>query len=593
MNNIIKTEKSLMKSRWVMADVDFDEVTKISQKFQIPEIISRLLISREIREDKIEAFLNPTLARDFPDPSSMKDVDELSEYLAQAIIDKKPIGVFGDFDVDGATSSAVLKRFFRHYGMDVPIYIPDRMVEGYGPNIEALKKLKEQGCEIVLICDCGITSNEIIKQGKDLGLEIAILDHHEPDNSAGLPPADFVVDPKRADDKSGLGILAAVGVVFMVCVATNAKLREKGFQDASLKEMLDIVALGTVCDMVPLLGVNRMLVRAGFAQFMRSNNVGIKALMEVAGIDGGINSYHCGFVLGPRINAGSRVHKAELGAILLGTEDAEEAQNIAWILNDCNDKRKEIQKQMMERAIKQIDDRRLDKKSVIFVRDEKGHTGLSGLVAGRLKEQYKKPSIVVAFVKNGEGVVEGRGSGRCVAGVNLAAAFLEAKNAGILIKGGGHAMAGGFTIAPDKLDEFEEFMYDNISKQLENKDISVETVIDSMITVNGVKLEFIKMIYDKFGPFGQGHQEPLFLLSNVKISGVGVVGTNHVKCFVSDWEGGASMKAVAFGAMDNDLGEAMMKNKSLRQMDLVGNFKINKWQGRENIEFHIVDAVCN
>ncbi len=588
MSPILDVEQSLMLSRWVMAEVDTDAVERIMRRHDLPEAVARLLIGRGVPEEGIESFLNPTLKNDFPDPFLMAGIEEMAGDIARAIADKRSIAVFGDFDVDGATSSALLHRFFKHFDLEVPFYIPDRLSEGYGPNLEALKKLKGDGAEIVIMVDCGTTAFETVQQGRDLGLEIIILDHHEAEEK--LPAANHVINPKCQDDTSGLDMLAAVGVCFMACVAINNKLREQGyFQDKEeplLKDWLDIVALGTVCDMVPLTHVNRLLVRAGLSGVQ---NTGIKALMDVAGTEPPMTTYACGFVLGPRINAGSRVHQADLGARLLSTDDAEEAKNIAWTLNDCNDKRKAIQETMEREAIEMVEAQGLDQSPVIIVGDESWHAGLSGLVAGRLKEKYNKPAIVVTYAADMDGVVTGRGSGRSVPGIHIAQAFIDARNEGLIEKGGGHAMAGGFTLAPDRLAAFEGFLQAHIARQAENISGNVETSIDAMMSVQGVRTDFIRLLQDHVGPFGQEHPEPLVALSNVRIQSADVVGQAHIRVLIGDWEGGGRLKAMAFRAVGTPLGDALLK-QGRQPFHLLGHLKINSWQGRETPEMHIKDA---
>jgi len=586
----LNVQQSLMKAQWSLPDIDTDAIEQVMRKHDLPEVVARLLVGRGIEQDKIELFLSPTLKNDFPDPFSLAGMIELAEYLAESITNKRKIAVFGDFDVDGATSSALLHHFFGHFGIKVPFYIPDRLKEGYGPNLQALEKLKEDGAEIIIMVDCGTTAFETVKQGSDLGLEIVILDHHEAEEK--LPEAAHVINPKRKDDTSDLDVLAAVGVTFMTCVAVNNKLRERGYYketdlpEAPVKDWLDIVALGTVCDMVPLTRVNRLLVRAGLG---RVNNLGIKALMDVAGIEPPMNTYHCGFVLGPRINAGSRVHQADLGARLLSTEDAEEAKNISWTLNDCNDKRKAIQIEMEREAIRRTEEEGLDQKPVIMLGDENWHAGLSGLVAGRLKDKYARPAVVVTYAANMEGVIEGRGSGRSVPGIHIAQAFIDARNEGIIEKGGGHAMAGGFTVAPDRLSAFREFLYAHIEKQARSLEPNVETMIDGIMSVQGVRTDFVHLLQDALGPFGQEHPEPLFVFHNVRIHSADVVGESHVKVLMGDWEGGARLKAIAFRAVDTPLGDALLK-EGRQPFHILGQLKINSWQGRETAELHIKDA---
>ncbi|NCC22171.1 MAG: hypothetical protein EOM26_06880 [Alphaproteobacteria bacterium] len=336
-----------MKSRWVVSCPDLQATGDMMRVHGVPELVARILVSRGVSVDRAASFLNPSLRTDFPDPFALKGMAELADDMAGWIEEGRTIAIFGDFDVDGATSSAVLCRFLRHFGLNPEIYIPDRLSEGYGPNAEALAKLKGGGAEIVVLCDCGATAFDVVETAKAMELCLVILDHHETEDR--LPPADHLIDPKRHDDESGFDALAAVGVTFLTCVAVNNRLRARGFFEAKgmdeppLRDWLDIVALGTVCDMVPLTGPNRLFVRAGLARMATTANAGIRALASAARLSGEITPYHCGFALGPRINAGSRVHRSDLGARLLCTDDPEEARNLAFTLEDCNDKRREIQ----------------------------------------------------------------------------------------------------------------------------------------------------------------------------------------------------------------------------------------------------------
>ncbi len=590
----LDVEQSLGQARWGMPQTEQDIVTQIARQHELPEIVARLLNARGVAPEDVNSFLYPRLSKDFPDPLSMVGMEDMAEFLAQAIISGRKIAVFGDFDVDGATSTAILVRFFRHLGIEVPFYIPDRLKEGYGPNENALKVLKDQGAEIVLICDCGTTSFDVIAAGRDMELEICILDHHEAEDK--LPEAAYVINPKRKDDTSGLQMLAACGVVFMACVALNAKLRakkyfeEKGISEPPLKEWLDIVALGTVCDMVPLIGVNRLLVRVGFQQMAKLANPGIAALCAVAKVSSDPTPYHAGFIIGPRINAGSRIHKADLGAKLLSTDDSEEAKNIAWTLNDCNEKRKEIQAEMNDHAVNMVEEGGLQNNPIIIVGHEDWHPGLSGLVAGNLKEKYGRPAVCVTYAPGPESALEGRGSGRSIPGVNMGAAFIDARNAGILIKGGGHAMAAGFTVAPDKVDELTVFLTAHVEKQLGGEVPVTETMIDGVLSVRGATVDFVKIIQDHLGPFGQENSEPLFVLPNVRLHNVDVVGKDHVRAMVSDWEGGSRMKAMAFRAADTEVGRAMLKHAKDQPFHIAGYFKIDDWSGQERVEMHIQDA---
>lgn len=585
---------SLNKARWVLADAPLSDIEDIARSFGVPEVVARLLCARGVAKEDVSAFLKPTLKEHFPDPFSMKGMGDMAEDVAIAIGEGKHFAIFGDFDVDGATSSAVVYRFLKGVGIDAPIYIPDRLSEGYGPNIEALQKLKDDGADILFMLDCGTTAFDIVKAGGELGLKIIILDHHEAEE--GLPECWHVINPKRKDDSSGLEMLAAVGVSFMACVAINNRLRDRGFfkdngiDEPDLRGILDIVALGTVCDMVPITSVNRLFVRSGFAVPYERMNIGIKALMDVNKVSAPLSTYDCGFVLGPCINAGSRVHKPDLGAKMLASDDAEECQNIAYTLFDCNEKRKAIQADMEEQALAMVQDKVMEDDALILVDDEGWHPGLSGLVAGRLKERYKKPACVVTYAHDLSGKKEGRGSGRSIPGIHIAQAFIDARGAGLLEKGGGHAMAGGFTVLPEKVEDLRTFLMTHIQRQMENTGANVETVIDGVLTSGGVTVDLIKTLQDSIGPFGQENPEPLFLLQNVRIRKADILGGSHIRVMISDWEGGSTVKAMAFKSVGTPLGDALLNNN--REMfHILGTLKINEWQGRVSAEMHVSDAV--
>lgn len=592
----LDVEKSLSQTRWTMQETDLNKVEQIARRYDLPEVVARLLCARGIAENKISSFLSPTLKNDLPDPYSLAGMPQMAQDLADAIQNSKNIAIFGDFDVDGATSSSVLYRFLKSLGIEAPIYIPDRLSEGYGPNIDALKKLKEQGAEILMMLDCGTTAFDVVQAGADIGLKIVILDHHEAEES--LPAAWHVINPKRKDDTSGLSMLAAVGVTFMACIAINKALREQGFynqngpKEPDLRGLLDIVALGTVCDMVPLTSANRLFVRLGLSLSAQTSNPGLQALMQVAGVKAPISTYDAGFALGPRINAGSRVHKADLGARLLSTDDPEEARNIAWMLNDCNDKRKAIQQQMEREAIQMVEEKGLEKDPLILVDHEDWHPGLSGLVAGRLKEKYARPSCVVTYAYDLSGRKEGRGSGRSIPGIHIAQAFIDARTEGLLEKGGGHAMAGGFTVLPEKIPALHNFLKAHIKAQEDSDTVQIETMIDGLLSVRGATVELITLLQDHIGPFGQEQPEPLFVFPDVKIISADILGGSHVRVMLTDNEGGSRIKAMAFRAVDTPLGEALLKHNH-KPLHIAGYLKLNEWQGRVSAEMHIQDAALS
>lgn len=591
--SFLNVERSLKDSRWVFPAVEQDIVARIAQLHSLPEYVARMLHIRGVGPDDVESFLYPTLRAHFPDPFSLKGMKEFAEHAARKIIDHETIGILADFDVDGSTSAAILTRFLRHCGMMPPIYIPCRLNEGYGPNLNAVQALKNEGATMIIMADCGTTSFEAVASARNLGMEVAIFDHHEQEGT--LPDANHVINPKRSDDTSGLDMLAACGVTFLSCVAINNVLKREKFYDKmgigepQMKNWIDLVGLGTVCDMVPMTGPNRLLVRAGFHQMSLKTNMGIRALCEVGNLQTAPSYSDAGFVIGPRINAGSRVHKSDLGARLLSTDDIDEARSIAYVLDDCNEQRKSIQSKMMKEAIEKVEREGLDQHSVIIVGDTDWHPGLSGLVAGRLKERFGKPAIVVTYAENQEGVLEGRGSGRSIPGVNLAQTFIEARNQDIVVKGGGHAMAGGFTVMPDRLPEFREFLSARITAQMENMDLTQETVIDGIASIRGAQSQFVRLVSDHIGPFGPQNTEPLFALANVRVQMADVLKDKHIRIQMSDWEGGPRMKAMFFYGVGTKLGETLLKHGQ-RLLHLAGQFQINSWQGRESVEFLISDA---
>lgn len=595
LNEQLLSQLSYGNKKWVLPEVDDEAVVRLSQRYTLPEFVARLLHLRGVEENDLESFLSPTLKNDFPDPFSFAGMREFAEDMAQQIIDKGDIGVFADFDVDGATSTGIMTRFLRHFDIDPPVYIPDRLNEGYGPSVAAMQSLKDQGARFIIMMDCGITAFEPLSAAKDMGLQVCVFDHHEAEDS--LPEAAHIINPKRKDDESGLDMLAACGVTFMACVAVNNVLREKGYYketgkpEAPLKDWLDLVGLGTVCDMVPLIGVNRLFVKAGFDQMAKYKNAGIKALCQVSRIEKLPSPKDAGWSLGPRINAGSRVHRSDLGARLLSTDDEEEAQSIALALEECNKERRSIQSQMMKVALNKVEFLGADKGDFILVDDESFHSGLSGLVAGQLKSKYDKPAIVITYVETEDGVVEGRGSGRSIPGVHLADLFIAARNAGILEKGGGHAMAGGFTILPDRLADFSDFLSSEIATMRAGTEFVQEIKIDSIATIRSAKPELVHMLNSSVGPFGVGNEEPLFLLQDARVYQVDVLKEKHIRLMLSDSEGGTRMKAMFFGGVETPLGDYLLKGGNGLSVHLTGQFQINNWQGRESVEFHVLDGM--
>ncbi|MES2729692.1 MAG: single-stranded-DNA-specific exonuclease RecJ [Pseudomonadota bacterium] len=590
-------DHSLLKNRWAIAPADNDVIARMVRVHGVPEVVAHMLAARSIAADGALSFLNPRLATDLPNPSALRDMDAMAGYVADAIIAGRHIGIFADFDVDGATSAAILTRFLRQLGAPEPaLYIPDRQAEGYGPNINAMMTLKGQGATLVLMADCGTTAFDVLAQAKQAGIDVVIFDHHEAE--ATLPDAAFVINPKRQDDSSNLRMLAACGVCFMACIAINRALRQReyfvnGRAEPVLKDMLDLVALGTVCDMVPMTGPNRLLTKAGFIQMAQWKNIGLKALCDVAGQKATPSPELAGFTLGPRINAGSRVHQSDLGARLLACDDPEEATRIAWVLEDCNDRRRSLQAEMLASAVRKVADNGLDTHNLIFVSDPDWHVGLNGLVAGQLKEKFGKPACVATFLPGMNSEMEGRGSGRSVAGVNMASALIAARHAGHLVKGGGHAMAGGFTFAPDSETALRSFLSEHAAQQVAGGAVAIgnEEIADGIVTLKAVQVAAVKLLEDAVGPFGVDHPEPQFIIQSVRIRNAGVVGKDHVRCFLSDWQGGSSFKGIAWRALSSPLGQAMMAASPDDLYHVLAEFRINHWQGVDKVDVVIKDMI--
>lgn len=580
---------------WKRPSYDAALAARMAQAHNLPEMVAALLAARGVAFEGVEAFLAPSMRHHFPDPLQLKGMNDAAAEVARAIMAGQKIGILADFDVDGATSAAILTRFLRAAGAaEVPLYIPDRLSEGYGPNNKAFEWLKGQGCTYVLIADSGTTAFGPVQHATDIGLKTIILDHHEAE--AILPAATHVINPKRKDCESGYTMLAACGVSFLFCVAVNTILRAEGFYnnhaEPNLSQWLDLVALGTICDMVPMTGANRLLVRAGFSRMATRVNPGIDALLTVGKITDVPDPGHCGFVLGPRINAGSRVHQSDLGAKLLATDDKEEAMRLAWLLDDCNVKRREMQKDMVSHAAARVKAFGYDADPVILLDDPEWHPGLVGLVAGDIKERFGKPACVVGYADGEDGSREGRGSGRSIAGINIADAFIAGRNAGILIKGGGHAMAGGFTIDPSRIKDFREFLKTHIGDQSRHLPAHPEIAVDAVMGASAITMNLAKLVHSAVAPYGAGHPEPTFVLSNILVLHADVVGTNHVRCTLRDRDGGPTIKAVAFRALETTLGRFLMKDakNSPHPVHLLGSVQINSWQGRESAEFHIADG---
>jgi single-stranded-DNA-specific exonuclease len=494
------------------------------------------------------------------------------------------VAVFGDYDVDGATSSALLKRFFAAVGGKLTVYIPDRMKEGYGPNAPALLKLKREGAAVAVTVDCGITAHEPLRAAREAGLDVVVVDHHM--GEPALPPALAVVNPNRLDESSPHRQLAAVGVAFLLVVAVNRGLRAAGWYsdkrpEPDLKQWLDLVALGTVADVVPLVGVNRALVRQGLSVAAGRANIGMAALADMGGLKQAPTSYHLGFVLGPRVNAGGRVGEADLGARLLATGDAEEARRIALHLNDLNRERQEIERRVLEEAVAVVE-KSGGPQAVVHVEGEGWHQGVIGIVASRLKDRYARPALVTAIGADGMG----KGSGRSVNGADLGSAVIAARQAGLLVNGGGHAMAAGWTVESGKALDFARFVAERLGgKDGEPPQAVLE--IDAALQPTGATPQLCASLA-RLEPYGAGNPRPVFAVPDARIAYANVVGTGHVRCAVTG-QGGGRLNAIAFRAADTDLGKALLQVGG-PPLHLAGHVNLDTWNGEERVQLVIEDG---
>ncbi|MBL8711672.1 MAG: single-stranded-DNA-specific exonuclease RecJ [Alphaproteobacteria bacterium] len=583
---VLSVEKSVIGKRWVFAQTDERLAAGIAQAHDLPGMVSRILVSRGVGFDDVAEFLTPTLKAQLPNPSTLQDMDKAAERIASAIMTGEKVAVFGDYDVDGATSSALLKRFFAAQGRDLRVYIPDRINEGYGPNAPALLKLQGEGIRLVITVDCGITAFEPLAIGAAAGLDIIVLDHHRAEPK--LPPVHSVVNPNRLDDTSGQGHMAAVGVTFLTIVAVNRLLRAQGWYNEQRPEprilqWLDIVALGTVCDIVPLTGVNRAFVAQGLRVMAMRMNPGITALADLAAVSEAPTAFHAGFVFGPRVNAGGRVGESNLGWRLLATDDTLEARVLAKKLHEYNAERKNIEEDVIDSAVAYVEEKITDD-LVIVAGGEGWHPGVIGIVAARIKEKYNRPTCVVSFDDRDIG----KASARSVAGIDLGAAIIAAKDAGLLIAGGGHKMAAGFTVARAKFPALCAFLNEHAKEQLKGASFAPELRLDSVLSTHALTIDLVEKL-GMLAPYGAGNSEPRFALTGVKVVRATVVGERHVSCYIQDTAGGTSIKGIAFRAMDTELGPLLLKGGNA-PMHLAGHATINTWQGKRSVNFQIVDA---
>lgn len=627
-NIILGVTQSALGQRWQLRSTDERLVLAMQQQAGIPDILARIAAGRGITLDSLASYLNPSLRELLPDPAHLKDMDKAVARLVTAVQQNETIGIFGDYDVDGATSSALLSRYFAAINIKAEIYIPDRQQEGYGPNIGGFRALKAKGCKLIITVDCGAVAYEPLKQAAEEGIDIIVLDHHA--GAAELPKAVAIVNPNRLDETSPCGHLAAVGVCFLTLVALNRALREANFftsptgrgrnsnavsnlispssrggdqgegevfspppdlppqgggtsrQEPNLLDSLDLVALGTVCDVVPLRGINRAFVTQGLKILQRRSNPGLNALSMQARIDAAVAPYHLGFILGPRINAGGRVGRAHLGSELLLGEDEEQLQNIAEELGRYNEERKAIEEMVQEEAVLLAE--RQANRAIIMVGKEGWHPGVIGIVAGRLKERFERPAAVFSL-ENGIA----KASARSVSGVDFGAAVIAARESGLLLAGGGHAMAAGFSVTADRLDELHAFLESRLEQSVADYFRDRHLSIDGVISANGATLELAHQL-DMAAPYGAGNSSPRLVIASAKIVDAKWAADKHLMLWVVDSGGkGRRLRATAFRAKDAPLGNFLLSANN-RPIHLAGTLKKDFWQGEERVSFNIDDA---
>jgi single-stranded-DNA-specific exonuclease len=580
--------RSLGGRRWVPRRCDDRTALALSQRLGLPDIVGRVLAARGVGLDGAEKYLSPRLRDLLPDPSRLKDMDRAAERLAAAIRHDERIVILGDYDVDGATSAALLVRFLRAVGAKARVYVPDRIKEGYGPNAGAIRLLAAEGARVIVTVDCGTLAHDALAVAGPLGVDVIVVDHHVAEPT--LPPAFAIVNPNRLDESSSVtaavGTLAAVGVAYLLAIATNRVLRREqhytgGRAEPDLLRWLDLVALGTVCDVVPLKGLNRALVAQGLKVMAARGNPGIAALVESAKVNGAPNAWTAGFLLGPRVNAGGRVGRSEIGARMLASDDAAEARALAFELEGYNAERRAIEAAVHDDALARVEAEG-DPGALAFVAGEGWHAGVIGIVASRLTEALRRPSIVVAL--SGE---VGKGSGRSVPGVDLGAAVIAAAQAGLLLNGGGHPMAAGFTVQRSRVAELAEFLRARVASSFRESPGLRDLALDGALAAAAATPSLLEKL-EGAGPFGAGNAEPRFAVPAAAIVKAEPVGDGHVRVILGGGDG-RRLKAIAFRSLETPMGQALLSARGMA-LHLAGHLRADTWQGRREAQLIVEDA---
>jgi len=574
---------SVSGKNWIPKKFNSEEIDFFKTNYFLDEIVAKLLSIRKIKKEEIKFFLKPSIKNILPNPYILKDMDKAIERTEKAILKSDKIGIFGDYDVDGATSTAILGKYFGLLNIPFEIYIPDRKNEGFGPNEKGFLQFINLGVNLIFTVDCGTLSYGPMDFAKKRNIDVIILDHHQ--SETRLPSAHSIVNPNRFDDRSELNYLCAAGVSFMFLVALNKRLRDRNwFVDNSIKEpelmnILDLVSLGTVCDVVPLIGLNRAIVQQGLKIIKRKKNLGLKTLIEISNIECNITSYHLGYVLGPRINAGGRVGKSTHGANLLLNQSPKDTFKLAADLNTYNKERQILESELLKKILNIEFKNSIE--PVIILHGENWHEGIIGIIAARIKEKFNKPAIIISINK---GI--GKGSGRSIHGFDLGSTIISAVQSDLLIKGGGHKMAAGFTIDADKIGEFKEFVFRKFKSINVNLEEKINYYFDAEIAPSAINIDFFEKV-NLLAPFGSGNPEPRFIIRDVKLVNSKIVGEKHVKNILVGSDS-TTLKTISFNSVETQLGAHLLQ-KNIKPFDIAGKLSLNEWRGQRNVEFIIDD----
>tara|TARA_B100001029_G_scaffold64580_1_gene52326 strand:+ start:1652 stop:3430 length:1779 start_codon:yes stop_codon:yes gene_type:complete len=575
---------SLTNKCWKFKKFNERDTENISQSFGLSYLLSKLFSIRNISISDIEQYINPSLKEHMPDPYNLVDMEKACSRIYDAVCRNEKIAIFGDYDVDGSTSTSIIINYFRYLGIDLEYHIPNRFTEGYGPSIKVFSKFKKKNIKVIITVDCGTMSYSEMEFAKKEEMDVIVLDHHQPE--INLPEAYAIVNPNRLDDNSKLNYLAAVGVTYFFLVALNRKLRSmkwfdnNDFLEPNMISFLDIIALGTICDAVPLRGINRLLVVKGIEVMRKQRNIGLRSLINQSSIKGKISTYDLGFKLGPRINAAGRLGRSSFGTELLTSTTSTDADRLAIELDKFNKERRTIESYVLDSAEKQVTKEKLNKK-LLVVHGENWHEGVIGIIASRLKDKYHRPCVVISVLDG-----KAKGSGRSIKGIDLGNLIIAAKQAGIIESGGGHSMAAGLSLKENKIKELSDFFESQLFNNQTNVADEKMIYVDSLISSSGINLEVYDEI-EKLGPFGSDNYEPNFVIKSLVLASVNQIGENHLKCLIKTPEG-AFIEAMAFRSLSTPLGDEIQKNKG-NSVSLLGKIKINEWGGKRTAQLHIED----